>query len=218
MNKSLLSSNRLDWETPQDFFDQLNEEFNFDLDPCSSDENHKCILYYTKEQDGLKQDWGDHTVFCNPPYGREIAKWVEKCANHRGVSVMLIPARTDTKYFHKWIYQKNNVEIRFIPGRLKFGNSKNSAPFPSMVVVFRNRLKNLTHDDFHQVAIHLPNADIIGGLMSGSMTITKDDPQHKRLNDAFEKETQCICEIERKLHDILKAINNYFTGKGKEND
>ena len=75
-------------------------------------------------------------VYCNPPYGKGIQEWVAKCANHDGLAVMLIPARTDTKWFHQFVYNKPNVEVRFVKGRLKFGNSKNSAPFPSMVVIF----------------------------------------------------------------------------------
>lgn len=126
------------WETPQVFFDQLNKEFNFTLDPCATRENAKCSKYFTKQEDGLKQDWGGETVFVNPPYGREIKKWVKKASEESkkpGTTVvMLMPARTDTAYFHDYIYGK--AELRFIRGRLKFSNSKNSAPFPSMVVVF----------------------------------------------------------------------------------
>ena len=136
MNKSLFSSTTCEWETPQDVFDKLNAEFHFTLDPCSTDQNAKCAKYYTKEQDGLAQDWTGENVFCNPPYGREMPKWIKKCSEIQcGVAVMLIPARTDTAAFHDYIYGK--AEIRFIRGRLKFGGSKNSAPFPSMVVVFR---------------------------------------------------------------------------------
>ncbi len=138
INDALFSSDSSEWSTPKDFYDKLNLEFNFELDPCATDENHKCDLYFTKETDGLRQDWGNKRVYCNPPYGRGIDKWVEKCAKHKGLAVMLIPARTDTAWFHKFIYHNLNAEIRFIKGRLKFSNSKNSAPFPSMVVVFRN--------------------------------------------------------------------------------
>lgn len=139
MNKALFSSDKMTWETPQDFFDELNKEFNFTLDPCATAENAKCKKYFTKEDDGLAQDWEGETVFCNPPYGREIGRWVKKCYDESRkedtICVMLIPARTDTKWFHQYIYQ-TTAEIRFIKGRLKFGNATNSAPFPSMVVVY----------------------------------------------------------------------------------
>lgn len=141
MNTAVMFSSETDlWATPQDFFDKLNKEFNFDLDPCATKENAKCSKYFTKEIDGLKQEWQGHKVFCNPPYGRDIKDWVEKAykesKKENTIVVMLIPARTDTKYFHSYIYHKAK-EIRFIKGRLKFGNAKNSAPFPSMIVVFR---------------------------------------------------------------------------------
>ena len=137
MNTDLMFSSKTDqWETPQDFFNKLNEEFSFTLDPCADAKNHKCEKYFTKEMNGLNQSWEGERVFCNPPYGREIKNWVKKLAESGAeLVVMLIPARTDTEYFHKYIYGK--TEIRFIKGRLKFGNSKNAAPFPSMVVIFR---------------------------------------------------------------------------------
>ena len=135
-NEVLFSSKTDDWSTPQEFYDLLNAEFNFTLDPCADGTNHKCDKYFTKVQNGLVQDWSGERVYCNPPYGKGIQEWVAKCANHDGIAVMLIPARTDTKWFHQFVYNKPNVEVRFIKGRLKFGNSKNSAPFPSMVVIF----------------------------------------------------------------------------------
>lgn len=139
MNKEVMFSSATDnWSTPQDFFDKLNAEFHFDLDVCADEINHKCDKYYTKEQDGLTMPWKG-IVWCNPPYGREIGQRVRKAlfASVGGATVvMLIPARTDTKWFHDYIYKRDNVEIRFVRGRLKFGNSKNSAPFPSMVVIF----------------------------------------------------------------------------------
>lgn len=140
MNKELMFSSRTDqWATPQDFFNALDAEFNFTLDPCSTHENAKCAKHYTKEDNGLALSWANETVFCNPPYGLELPKWVRKCRDEseHATVVMLIPARTDTKWFHDYIYGK--AEVRFIRGRLKFGNSKNSAPFPSMVVVFRRQ-------------------------------------------------------------------------------
>lgn len=139
MNSVTYSSKTDQWSTPQDFFDELNNEFNFDLDPCADELNHKCQHFFTKEQNGLSKDWEGHCVFCNPPYGKDIALWVEKAyiegTKANTIVVMLIPARTDTRYFHNFIL--NRSEIRFIKGRLKFGNSQFSAPFPSMVVIFR---------------------------------------------------------------------------------
>ena len=140
----MFSSASNDWATPQEFYDKLNLEFNFTLDPCANHSNAKCKKFFTPDEDGLKQSWEGHTVFCNPPYGREIAKWVRKCyeesKKYNITCVMLIPARTDTTYFHEYIYHKA-YEIRFLKGRLKFGNSNNSAPFPSMVVIFKEELK-----------------------------------------------------------------------------
>ena len=137
---STMFSSKTDlWATPQDLFDELNSEFHFDIDVCADESNHKCDKYYTKEQDGLTMPWKG-IVWCNPPYGREIGQWVRRAlfASIGGATVvMLVPARTDTKWFHDYIYKRDNVEIRFVKGRLKFGNSKNSAPFPSMVVVFK---------------------------------------------------------------------------------
>lgn len=140
MNTDLMFSSKSDlWSTPMDFYNKLNKEFNFTLDPCCNEENKKCEKYFTKEENGLLQDWGGEIVFCNPPYGRELKKWVKKAyeesKKENTTVVMLIPARTDTSYFHDYIYNKS--EIRFIRGRLKFGDSKNSAPFPSMVVIFK---------------------------------------------------------------------------------
>lgn len=132
------SSKTDQWSTPQDFFDKLNEEFDFNLDVCADTKNHKCAMWFNKEENGLIKSWDKSRVFCNPPYGREIGLWVKKASEAvGGVVVMLIPARTDTKYFHQYIYKKKGVEIRFLKGRLKFGDSKNSAPFPSMVVIFK---------------------------------------------------------------------------------
>ena len=139
MNTNLMFSSQTDnWATPRDFFDILNDEFGFNLDPCADDINHKCDRYFTIKENGLLQDWGNSIVFCNPPYGKVLKDWVRKCyesSRQGALVVMLIPARTDTSYFHDYIYGK--AEIRFIRGRLKFGSSKNSAPFPSMLVIYR---------------------------------------------------------------------------------
>lgn len=137
MNTELMFSSKTDlWETPKDLFDKLNNEFHFTLDVCATPENAKCDSFYTKEQDGLSQPW-EGVVWCNPPYGKQIGSWVRRgffASISGNTVVMLLPARTDTRWFHEYIYGK--AEIRFIRGRLKFGESKNSAPFPSMVVVF----------------------------------------------------------------------------------
>lgn len=148
MNNALLSSKNMCWCTPQNFFAELDHEFHFNLDPASTDENAKCQKHFTPADDGLKQDWGGHCVFCNPPYGKEIGKWVrkgyEESRNPGTTVVMLIPARTDTTYFHDWIFGKAD-EIRFLRGRLKFtdedGNAAQSAPFPSVVVVWKSDSK-----------------------------------------------------------------------------
>ena len=140
INQSIYSSKKMDWGTPQPLFDSLNAEFRFTLDPCASDENHKCEKYFTESQNGLSQDWGKERVFCNPPYGRSIGNWVKKCAEHDDLAVMLIPARTDTNWFHEYIYNNPRVQIRFLPGRVKFQGAQNSAPFPSMVVIFNGGL------------------------------------------------------------------------------
>lgn len=139
VTKGLFTSNTDEWYTPIDFFNELDAEFHFNLDPCATDENHKCDRYFTKEIDGLSQKWGGSRVFCNPPYGRVIGEWVKKAYEESKLPntlvVMLLPARTDTQWFHNYIYHK--AEIRFIKGRLKFGGSNQGAPFPSMVVIFR---------------------------------------------------------------------------------
>ena len=139
MNQEVMfSSKRDDWETPQAFFDKLDAEFHFTLDPCSTHENAKCKKHFTKAEDGLKQSWAGETVFCNPPYGKEQIRWIEKAVSSIGGGtkiVMLLPARTDTRAFHDLILPRSK-EIRFIRGRLKFGDGKSPAPFPSMLVIF----------------------------------------------------------------------------------
>lgn len=141
-NEVMFSSKSGVWETPQCFFDALNDEFGFTLDACALPENAKCEKYYTPEQDGLIQPWYG-VVWCNPPYGREVTRWVRKAllSAHEGATVvMLLPARTDTLWFHDFIYQKPYVEVRFVRGRLKFGGANTNAPFPSMVCVFRGNV------------------------------------------------------------------------------
>ncbi len=135
----IFSSGSMEWETPQDLFDKIQDEFHLDLDVCASDENAKLPDYFTIEDDALSQDWNGHRCWCNPPYGRQIEKWVKK-ASESDFVVMLIPARTDTKWFHEYVYHK--AEIRFIKGRVKYltpghGKAIANCPFPSMIVIFR---------------------------------------------------------------------------------
>ena len=162
INDGMFTSDKNYWETPSDFFERLNREFSFNLDVASSHENTKCERYFTELENGLEQDWRGN-VFCNPPYGREISQWVKKAYdeslnNTNGVIVLLIPARTDTRYWHDYIFNKAS-EIRFLKGRLKFelnGASKQPAPFPSAVVIYRsNDIGNskVTTDDAKEVEL-----------------------------------------------------------------
>lgn len=137
VNTGMMSSKTVEWSTPQGFFDKLNAELGpFDLDPCAVAENAKCAKFYTKAENGLSQPWSGR-VFMNPPYGREIGKWIKKAwESSRGGAfvVCLIPARTDTAYWHDFVMKG---EVRFVRGRLYFGNGMGPAPFPSAVVIFR---------------------------------------------------------------------------------
>lgn len=134
MNNILFSSKSEMWETPQELFDNLNAEFHFTVDVCATKDNAKCEKFFTPEMDGLKQEWTG-VCWCNPPYGRGIGKWMKKASEASAIVVCLVPVRTDTKWFHDWVL--NRAEIRFIRGRLHFNGSKNSAPFPSMLVIYR---------------------------------------------------------------------------------
>jgi phage N-6-adenine-methyltransferase len=141
MNTAIMFSSNTDmWATPQDFFDKINLEFELDLDVCALPENAKCEKFFSPVQDGLKQEWVGN-CWMNPPYGKEIGKWVKKAYESKSLVVALLPARTDTKWFHEFIY--GQAEIRFIKGMLKFGGSSNSAPFPSMLVIWRSRNEQL---------------------------------------------------------------------------
>lgn len=142
MNKELMfSNNKNDWRTPIDLFLSLNQEFHFTVDLCADKDNALCEKFYSEENNGLEADLTGEIVYCNPPYKRGmqtafIKKYYESSMAGEGTTcVMLLPARTDTKAFHEYIYGK--AEIRFIKGRLKFSNADNPAPFPSMIVIFR---------------------------------------------------------------------------------
>ena len=153
MDPVLFSSKKMDWCTPKCVFAALNDEFIFVLDAAASDKNAKCAEYYTEKDDALAQSWDKGgAVFCNPPYGRHIGKWVKKAYDESAKMhypvVLLIPARTDTTYFHDYIYGK--AEIRFIRGRLRFtdddGVPGGRAPFPSMIVIYNYDKKELRDD------------------------------------------------------------------------
>ena len=125
-----------EWTTPKELFDRLDSEFGFTLDPCCTDESAKCDKYYTINDDGLSKDWSNEIVFMNPPYGRGIKHWIEKAYSESlngALVVCLIPSRTDTRYWHDYIFPY--AEIRFMKGRIHFGG-KGRAPFPSSIVIF----------------------------------------------------------------------------------
>lgn len=127
-----------EWETPQWLFDALDEEFCFTLDACASNKNFKVDRFFTRKENGLIQDWRGYVVWMNPPYGREIAAWIEKAHNSssHAIVVGLVPSRTDTRWWHDHI--QGSAEVRFIKGRLKFSGAKHNAPFPCAVVIWRN--------------------------------------------------------------------------------
>jgi phage N-6-adenine-methyltransferase len=140
----MFSSARKDWTTPRDFYAELDAEFHFELDAAASDENHLAPCYYTEDSGGggLDRKWYVST-FCNPPYGRGVTgRWVEKASREvrEGrcpVAVLLLPSRTDTAWWHDYIWGQPGVEVRFVRGRLKFGGAEHGAAFPSVVVIFR---------------------------------------------------------------------------------
>ena len=136
LNESLYSSKKLDWETPKFLFDKLNLEFNFSLDVCANTTNAKCKKFFTPETSGLTQEWSG-VAWMNPPYGREISKWIKKCyeESQKGcICVALVPVRSDTRWWHDYVMK--SAEIRLLSKRLSFQGSNNKAPFPVAIVVF----------------------------------------------------------------------------------
>ncbi len=126
-----------EWATPQWLFEALDREFGFTLDPCATAQNAKCERFFTRAEDGLRQTWAAEVVFMNPPYGREIGAWIRKAcesAQQGATVVCLVPARTDTEWWHRYVMRG---EIRLLRGRVKFGGAEHGAPFPSAVIVFR---------------------------------------------------------------------------------
>jgi phage N-6-adenine-methyltransferase len=139
----MFSSKKDDWGTPINIIQDLEKRYGkFTLDVCASAENAKCERYFTKEQDGLKQSWQGEICWMNPPYGRtETGKWVEKadceCQTGNCIVFAILPARTDTKWFHEHVYKKYSFAL--LKGRVKFVGAKHGAPFPSMIVIFRKQ-------------------------------------------------------------------------------
>lgn len=162
----MFSAESVEWETPQIIFDYLDNIYRFTLDPCCHKKTAKCKKFYTKQDDGLSKSWKGETVFMNPPYGREISKWIMKAWEESEMDditiVCLVPARTDTKWWHNYCMFAD--KITFIKGRLKFNKWKyvytssgkryinivdtNSAPFPSAIVVFNGSLSRTTYKSF----------------------------------------------------------------------
>ena len=136
--ETLFSHKSDEWETPEDFFQDLNREFCFTLDACANQNNKKCERYYSPEENGLLWDWEGETVWCNPPYSK-MKEWARKCyyEGHKPntIVVMLIPSRTDTWWYQNYVLHR--AEVRFIKGRLRFCGGNVNAPFPSALVIYR---------------------------------------------------------------------------------
>ena len=130
----MYSTGKIEWATPQWLFDALNAEFGFTVDACATEDNAKCLNWFSN---GLQEDWGTEIVFMNPPYGRKIGAWMEKAlasARSGATVVCLVPSRTDTKWWHRTAMKG---EIRFLKRRLEFDGAINKAPFPCAIIVFR---------------------------------------------------------------------------------
>lgn len=142
MNGVMWSAENDTWSTPEALFQSLNSLFNFEVDLAAQMHNAKCPKYYTPEQNSLMQEWRG-VCWLNPPYGREIGQWIKKAyeSSRAGATIVcLLPARTDTRWFHNYCV---HGEITFLKGRLKFGQAQHNAPFPSMIVVFRPKVQDM---------------------------------------------------------------------------
>lgn len=139
--KGIFSHKSDEWETPLALFNEYNVRYHFTLDPCCTHDNAKCIKHFTKDENGLEQDWTGETVWCNPPYSN-VYEWCKKALNeaieHGVTTVMLLPSRTDTRWFHEIVLEW--ATVRFLRGRLRFGNSTQNAPFASIIVLFSGKL------------------------------------------------------------------------------
>lgn len=153
LQKAMVSSKSNEWSTPQAFFDSLDSEFHFTLDPCSTDENAKVKKHFTLKEDGLTKDWSGEIVFMNPPYGGHTGDWLRKAleSSQGGATVVcLIVSSTDRSYWHDIIFPYAS-QVRFLRGRLHFGESQSSAPFASAVVIFRK-------ENFKEKIVYYPKS------------------------------------------------------------
>lgn len=149
-------SGKVDYATPQKFFDKVNKEFNFTLDVCATEENAKCNLFFDVESDGLRQQWNG-VIWCNPPYGaNEITKWLSKGLaeiehnNNCKLIVFLLPSRTGSKWFHEMLKMSHIAEIRFIEGHLTFDELNNSASFGSLLLILKKQKQQLVITTMHR--------------------------------------------------------------------
>lgn len=137
-HKKFLSKSHV-WKTPKYLFDIIDKEFNIDLDPCTTNNNLNCEYHFTEKEDGLKQDWKGLTAYINPPYGKDLQKWVKKAYEEwqKGSTVIMLlqTTRTNTKWFHKYI--NNKAEIRFLDHRIKFDGAEDYIPTPYMFVIWK---------------------------------------------------------------------------------
>jgi len=144
LQKAMVSSKSNEWETPQALFDELNREFHFTLDPCATKDNAKCLRYFTIEDNGLKQTWANEVVFMNPPYGGNTGRWIEKAwyeSQNGAIIVCLIVSSTDRSYWHDYIFPYAS-EIRWLRGRIAFGQADSTAPFANAIVIFKKKGNN----------------------------------------------------------------------------
>jgi phage N-6-adenine-methyltransferase len=220
INHGLFAKSTRVWTTPQELFDKLNNIYNFDIDLCADDENAKCEKYFTEKENALVQDWRG-VCWLNPPYGREIGKWIKKAyeSSLNGATVVcLLPSRTDTQWFHDYC-MKGSIE--FMRGRLKFGDCDNSAPFPSMIVVFRGRSKK-SLDTLIKVTCETGNKLLeLKYIIEQEKELDKQKAGIKDLCNRFEKwennlESQLIDIEFRKLPitDLLTQYEDKMENKG----
>ena len=133
----LAAGSHTEWSTPPWFFEEIQAEFPCTLDVCATRSNAKCARYFTPDDDGLTQDWGQAVCWMNPPFDRTLPAWMAKAsqsAQHGATVVCLVPASTDSQWWQQYALRG---EIRYLPRRLKFSGSRHNAPFPCALVIFR---------------------------------------------------------------------------------